>query len=112
MWRYLHLRQAHGHRFCRQVPIGPYVADFVCLKALIVIEVDGGQHAEARAYDAARDEFMRHQGFRILRFGNNEVLENMEGIWEVIVSELKDETLCRVTPHPDLPPQGGKGSLS
>jgi len=70
------------------VTIGPYIADFVCLDALLVIEVDGGQHAEARAYDSVRDDFMRGQGFRVLRFWNNDVLGNMEGVFETILSAL------------------------
>ncbi len=88
LWRYLRLRQLDGHKFRRQVPIGPYIADFVCLKAMLVIEVDGGQHAEAHAYDSRRDDFMRGQGYRILRFWNNDVLANMDGVWQTIVKEI------------------------
>jgi very-short-patch-repair endonuclease len=109
MWRYLRLRQLDGHKFRRQVRIGPYIADFACLRAQIVVEVDGGQHADARAYDSRRDDFMRGQGYRILRFWNNDVLSNMEGVWEVIAAEFKKQVSCGGTPHPDLPPQGGKG---
>src|SRR5688572_33446717 len=79
LWRYLRLRQLEGHKFRRQVRIGPYIAYFACLKAMLVIEVDGGQHAEAHAYDSRRHEFMRGQGYRILRFWNNEVLGNKIG---------------------------------
>jgi very-short-patch-repair endonuclease len=89
LWRYLRQRQLDGHKFRRQVRIGPYIADFACLNPLIVIEVDGGQHAEARAYDARRDDYMRGQGFRVLRFWNNDVLSNMEGVWEMIAAEFK-----------------------
>ncbi|HEY1382405.1 MAG TPA: DUF559 domain-containing protein [Dongiaceae bacterium] len=89
IWRYLRLRQLDGHRFRRQVRIGPYIADFVCLQSLIVIEVDGGQHADAHTYDAQRDDYMRGQGFRVLRFWNNEVLSNMEGVWDTIAAEFK-----------------------
>jgi very-short-patch-repair endonuclease len=89
LWRYLRQRQIDGHKFRRQVRIGPYIADFACLNPLIVIEVDGGQHAEARAYGARRDEYMRGQGFRVLRFWNNDVLGNMEGVWETIAAEFK-----------------------
>jgi very-short-patch-repair endonuclease len=109
LWRYLRQRQLDGHKFRRQVRIGPYIADFVCLDLQIVIEVDGGQHADARAYDSRRDEYMLGQGFRVLRFWNNEVLSNMDGVWETIASEIKDKQPCGVTPHPNLPPQGGKG---
>jgi very-short-patch-repair endonuclease len=108
-WQYLRLRQLEGHKFRRQVRIGPYIADFACLKAMLVIEVDGGQHADARAYDSRRDDFMRGQGHRILRFWNNEVLGNMDGVWQVIAAELNHAGSCGGTPHPDLPPQGGKG---
>ena len=109
LWRYLRLRQLDGHKFRRQVRIGPYIADFACLRAMLVIEVDGGQHAEARAYDSRRDDVMRGQGYRILRFWNNEVLGNMDGVWRTIVAEINSQASCGVTPHPNLPPQGGKG---
>jgi very-short-patch-repair endonuclease len=109
LWQHLRLRQLEGHKFRRQVRIGPYIADFACLKAMLVIEVDGGQHADARAYDSRRDDFMRGQGHRILRFWNNEVLGNMDGVWQVIAAELNHAGSCGGTPHPDLPPQGGKG---
>jgi len=89
LWRYLRQRQLDGYKFRRQVRIGPYIADFAYLSRLIVIEVDGGQHAEARAYDARRDEYMRGQGFRVLRLWNNDVLNNMEGVWEAIAVEFK-----------------------
>jgi very-short-patch-repair endonuclease len=109
--QYLRLRQLDGHKFRRQVRIGPYIADFACLKAMLVIEVDGGQHADARAYDTRRDDFMRGQGYRILRFWNNEVLSNMDGVWQMIVAEINHDTSCDGTPHPNLPPQGGKGLI-
>ena len=89
LWRHLRQRQLDGDKFRRQVRIGPYIADFACLDLLIVIEVDGGQPAEARAYDSRRDDYMRGQGFRVLRFWNNDVLSNMEGVWEAIAVELK-----------------------
>ena len=89
LWRHLRQRQLDGRKFRRQVRIGPYIADFACLDPLIVVEVDGGQHAEARAYDARRDDYMRAQGFRVLRFWNNEVLGNIEGVCEAILVELK-----------------------
>jgi very-short-patch-repair endonuclease len=108
LWHYLRLRQLEGHKFRHQVRIGPYIADFVCLKAMLVIEVDGDQHANARAYDSRRDDFMRSQGYRILRFWNNEVLRSMDGVWQVIVAEINHDASCGGTPHPNLPPQGGK----
>ena len=92
IWRYLRQRQVGGHRFRRQVTIG---ADFVCLDALLVIEVDGGQHAEARAYDSVRDDFMRGQGFRVLRFWNDDVLARMDVVVEAIREELVRRTVHR-----------------
>ena len=76
---------------------------------MLVIEVDGDQHAEAHTYDSRRDEYMRGQGYRVLRFWNNDVLANMDGVWQMIVSEINSRTSCGGTPHPNLPPQGGKG---
>src|SRR5687768_10250229 len=73
LWRFLR-RENLGCRFRRQHPIGPYIADFVSVDPRVVIEVDGGQHAEQSAYDKARDDFMRAQGFVVLRFWSTEVL--------------------------------------
>ncbi|MEF2277047.1 endonuclease domain-containing protein [Deinococcus sp. YIM 134068] len=77
-------------KFRRQQPIGPYIADFVCYEAHLVIELDGSQHAEeaARAYDAVRTEFLEAGGFKVLRFWNNEVRFNLEGVLEVIQTHL------------------------
>jgi len=61
LWPYLRMRQLEGYKFRRQVRIGPYIADIAWLKAMLVIDVDGGQHAEARTYDSHRDDFMRGQ---------------------------------------------------
>jgi very-short-patch-repair endonuclease len=109
LWHYLRMRQLDGHKFRRQVRIGPYIADFACLKAMLVVEVDGGQHAEARSYDSRRDDFMHGQGYRVLRFWNNEVLANIDGVWQVIVAKINHPESYGGTPHPNLPPQGGKG---
>jgi very-short-patch-repair endonuclease len=78
-------RPAH---FRHQVPFGPYYADFASHGARLVIEVDGGQHGEALDYDAARTRFMEGEGYRVLRFWNNEVLENLDGVLTAIASAL------------------------
>jgi very-short-patch-repair endonuclease len=109
LWRYLRRRLLDGHKFRRQVRVGPYIADFVCLKAMLVIEVDGGQHADAQLYDSRRDDFMRGQGYRVLRFWNNDVLGNMEGVWDVIAAALNDPSSCAGTPIPTFPHKGGRG---
>ena len=79
LWRHLRGDQLGGLRFRRQEPLGPYVVDFMCRKAWLVIEVDGGQHADSAA-DAARTEYLEHCGFRVLRFWNNEVQASIEGV--------------------------------
>jgi Protein of unknown function (DUF559) len=68
---------------------GPYIVDFVCLEKRLVIEIDGGQHAEDANYDSNRDAWLREQGFIVLRFWNNDVLKNTDGVMGVIVEKLK-----------------------
>ncbi|RIA35438.1 very-short-patch-repair endonuclease [Hephaestia caeni] len=83
------LKQAFPYLKWRfQVPFGRYVADFLCFSARLVIEVDGGQHAEADTYDTARTRFIEREGYRVLRFWNNEVLENTDGVIEAIRRSL------------------------
>jgi very-short-patch-repair endonuclease len=89
LWRQLRSKQLQGARFRRQQPIGPYIADFFCPEQLLVIEVDGGQHAIAEAKDAVRTEWLHRSGYRVLRFWNNDVLRNMEGVLEAIRAALR-----------------------
>lgn len=84
LWSRLRRRQIDGRRFRRQVPLGDYVVDFACFDAGFIVEVDGGQHAEAVSEDAARTAWLEGRGFRVLRFWNNEVLGNIEGVIERI----------------------------
>jgi very-short-patch-repair endonuclease len=88
LWKHIRNRQIDGHKFVRQQPIAGYICDFVCREKLLVIEVDGGQHAESAA-DAIRTRRLSEEGYRTLRFWNNEVLENMEGVLLTIQSELR-----------------------
>ena len=74
LWHCLRRRQLLGYRFHRQVPIGEYVADFACVEAKVVVEVDGSQHQEHHRYDLKRDEYLRECGFQVLRSWDNEVL--------------------------------------
>jgi very-short-patch-repair endonuclease len=83
-------RQIAGCKFVRQEPIGRFVCDFVCRERKLVIEVDGGQHSEAKA-DIARDDTLVHEGYRILRFWNNDILGNIEGVLQTIESKLLDQ---------------------
>src|SRR5580698_6215861 len=90
LWYALRDRRFAGFKFRRQVPIGPFIADFVCFSERLVIEVDGGQHAESLR-DKRRDRWFKTNNFRVLRFWNNEVLSNLEGVMTVLASELKVE---------------------
>ncbi|MBI4684871.1 MAG: endonuclease domain-containing protein [Nitrospirae bacterium] len=91
LWKHLRAKQIEGLKFRRQQPIGNYVIDFICLEKSLVIEVDGGQHADNKK-DEERDAWLKSEGFKVLRFWNNEVLTNMKGILEVIRENLV--TLC------------------
>ncbi|MGH8584190.1 MAG: endonuclease domain-containing protein [Gammaproteobacteria bacterium] len=79
--------QVEGYRFRRQVAIDHYIVDFACLEARLIIEADGGQHSESVA-DHRRDAYLRSQGFRVLRFWNNDVLANREGVLRTITEAL------------------------
>lgn len=77
------------YKFRRQHPVGPYIVDFVCLAARLVVEVDGGQHAEQQNHDLRRDNYIRKSGFRVLRFWNNEVLAQIDDVLVEILSALE-----------------------
>ena len=80
LWRHLRQRQIDGFRFRRQQPIGPYFVDFFCPEAKLILELDGGQHTMREAADEARTEWLEARGYRVLRFWNNDVLQNTEGV--------------------------------
>ena len=84
LWQIVRGRQVSGCRFRRQAPIGPYIVDFVCLEKRLVIEVDGGQHIERAHYDDVRTAWLEHAGFRVIRFWNNQVLEEVEAVRDAI----------------------------
>jgi|SRR2546426_679308 very-short-patch-repair endonuclease len=88
LWIRLRGAQVEGYRFRRQVAIGPYIVDFVCMRARLVIEVDGGQHSERTAQDSFRTAWLKSRGFRVLRFWNTDVLGNTEGVLEDIRAAL------------------------
>ena len=107
LWERLRRKRIHGFRFRQQVPLGRYVVDFVCFEAKLIVELDGGQHAERAAYDARRTEWLESEGFRVLRFWNNEVFENIEGVEEVIQAAL--DSAGGAHPLPNPPPSRGRG---
>jgi very-short-patch-repair endonuclease len=86
LWYYLRDRRFEGAKFIRQFPIGPHIADFACRNAHLVIELDGGQHSPET--DAPRTEAIEAFGYRVIRFWNNDVLANTEGVLEAIRQEL------------------------
>ena len=92
LWSILRSRQFEGAKFRRQQPIGPFIADFVCQEARLIVEADGGQHSDS-ASDVRRTEFLERAGYRVLRFWNNDILENLDGVAQAIAAAL-------VTPHP------------
>ena len=105
LWYHLRAHRFMGLKFKRQKPIGRYIVDFVCLECRLIIEIDGGQHAEQAEYDQARDAWLRSEGYTVLRFWNNEVSQQMESVLEQIrIAVLR-------VPSPPTPlPRVGEGS--
>jgi very-short-patch-repair endonuclease len=97
LWRNLRDRQIGGFKFRRQQPVGRFVVDFVNLEKKVVVELDGGQHA-IDPMDKKRDEWLRAEGYKVLRFWDNQVFSNLGGVLETIRNAL-------LTPHPDPLPQ-------
>jgi len=102
LWRYIRNKQLNGLKFRRQQPIGKYIVDFVCFEKKVIIEVDGGQHAINKTEDTVRDNWLNEQGFKVLRFWNNDILTNCSAIIEEILEVL--------VVHPALTPpiKGGE----
>lgn len=103
LWRSLRNRRLGGWKWRRQVPVGRYITDFCCLDAQLIVELDGGQHSEAVAYDARRTAYLESQGFRVLRFWNFEIFERSADICDAILIHCGGET-----PSPCPLPQGGE----
>ena len=103
MWKMLRGGRILGHKFKRQQPIGDYIVDFVCFERRLVIEIDGGQHSESA--DRERSRWLRAKGFAILRFWNNDVLSQPEGIFDSISRALRDN------PSPQPLSRKGRGAL-
>jgi very-short-patch-repair endonuclease len=105
IWSYLRSRSLEGIKFRRQQPFGPYIVDFISTEKKLVIELDGGQHSENRTLDEDRDQFIESEGYRIIRFWNNEALQNTEGVLERIRQEI-----LKSAPSPRPSPPEGRGS--
>ena len=89
LWQHLRDRRLNGYKFRRQQPIGNYIADFVCMRPKLIVEADGSQHDEQRAYDETRSENLRALGFHILRFWNHDILQQTEAVLTVILNTLE-----------------------
>jgi very-short-patch-repair endonuclease len=100
LWKHLRSNQVEGLKFRRQEPIGKYIVDFVCYEKRLIVEVDGGQHSSETDMD--RDAWLRTQGFKIQRVWNHEVLQNIEGVMEVILNNCFQDK-----PSPTPPMKGG-----
>src|SRR5215472_2438597 len=106
LWQMLRSRQTQGYRFRRQVPIGGFIADFAFHEARLIVEIDGGQHDSSAEEKASRTRFLEGEGYRVLRFWNNEVLDNPEGVRSAISENLqRDDPRAHSTGHPHPPPE-------
>ena len=103
LWRHLRARRLMGYKFRRQVVIKPYIVDFVCLEARLIIEADGGQHSNQVVYDARQTARLEGIGYRVMRFWNHEVMQELQVVLEQIRTALID------APSPQ-PSPGGRGS--
>ena len=99
LWHYLRNRQLCGSKFRRQFPVGKYVADFCCVERKLMVELDGGQHDLAKEKDKKRDEWFKNHGYKVLRFWDNEVFKNTDGVLETIRKKL-------LAPHLTSPARG------
>ncbi|MBX9710509.1 MAG: endonuclease domain-containing protein [Xanthobacteraceae bacterium] len=107
LWRHLRKLDVQGSHFRRQVVLGPYIADFACLAAKLIVEVDGSQHGEndKMKYDEARTRWLNSEGYRVVRFWNNDVTSKTDAVLEAI-HEMIAATPPRLPSAGDPPPQG------
>ena len=109
LWSVLRNRQLAGAKFRRQQPIGPFIADFVCQEHRLIVEADGGQHADYGG-DDPRSAFLEGKGYRLLRFWNNDILGNLDGVAEVIAMAVSSPHPARAA-HESPSPSRGEGSI-
>jgi very-short-patch-repair endonuclease len=105
LWSVLRNRQLDGAKFRRQQPIGPFIADFVCHERRLIVEADGGQHADDLG-DRRRTAFLESKGYRVLRFWNNDILTNLRGVAEVIAARLTAPHPAQAAPESPSPSRG------
>lgn len=107
LWHLLRAHRFGGFKFRRQHPVKPYVLDFYCAARKVGIELDGSQHAEAAERDAVRDRFLAGRGIRVLRFWNNQLLDETEAVLEAIWAALHPLPAVPLARDSDPPPEGG-----
>ena len=100
LWARLSARKVAGVRFNRQFPIGQFICDFVSRGAKLVIEVDGATHGESERADAVRTRFIERSGYRVIRFWNNDIMGNAEGVVAKIERVLREMAVIRNKPSP------------
>jgi very-short-patch-repair endonuclease len=103
LWQHVSRRQLGGYKFSRQMPLGPFICDFMCREAKLVVELDGGQHGDRVEQDASRTRFLETGGYRVIRFWNNDVLGNVDGVLQTILEALGNAP-------PPTPPASGRGA--
>lgn len=103
-WWCVRDRRFNGYKFKRQVLIGRYIVDFLCVEKKLIVELDGGQHVERKGYDAKRDLFLKSKGYRVIRFWNSEFIENPDGVLATVLREVESAP----SPRPS-PPAGERG---
>ena len=103
LWRYLSARQLGGYKFSRQMPVGPYFADFLCREEKLIVELDGISHDGQLDRDAARSSYLVGQGFRVVRFSNEDALRRTEGV----LIKIAEALARRPTPDPSRKREGG-----
>jgi len=103
LWYHLRAHRFLAMKFKRQKPMGCYIVDFVCIEHRLIIELDGGQHAEQSGYDQQRDAWLRSEGYTVLRFWNNDVMQNLEGVLE----QIRLNMASSLSPAPS--PTSGRG---
>ncbi len=103
LWRHLRNRDLIGRKFRRQHAIGGYIVDFICIEAMLIVEADGGQHADRADEDAERTRHLTALGYRMLRFWNDDILLRTDNVLEAVIRALEAH------PHPNPLPPAGEG---
>ena len=110
LWRHLRNRELDGWKFRRQYPVGSFIVDFICVEKNLVIEFDGGPHAENEEQDIKSSAYLNRMGYRVFRFWNNQVMQETEAVLEAILAILANTNQNSPSPQPS-PPLGEREKL-